>query len=147
MSTQLTISIELITFMQWVLKYKSDAFAAFIAQTVDTDLREKLIALSQDTQITVSSNKLYETLSNFMRFIEHNLQISGHSDDSFLAARRSKKKARGSRAGSHRHHAPNCTAHQKEVDMNEIQSIQSPTQRVLYEALFNSETNSESGVN
>ncbi len=140
MSTQLTISIELITFMQWVLKYKSDAFAAFIAQTVDSDLREKLVAISQNTQPTVSSDKLYETLSNFVRFIEYNLELTNPADDSFIATRQPKKKTR-----THRHHAAKCAEHTT-AQVNEIQSIQSPTQRILYQALFTNENNSESGV-
>ena len=40
MSTQLTISIELITFMEWVLTHKSDIFAAFMRDAIDAELRE-----------------------------------------------------------------------------------------------------------
>ncbi|MDQ5890151.1 MAG: hypothetical protein QG604_25 [Candidatus Dependentiae bacterium] len=142
MSTQLTISIELITFMQWVLTHKSDAFATFITDTIDAELKDKLALMASDKDITVSSDQLYETLSSFVRYIEHHIQATAH--DAEMPARRAKKKSKHRNSGTHRGHAQHCSM--RGAELSEVQSIQSPTQRVLYQALFSNEGGNEGNV-
>jgi len=129
MSTQLTISIELITFMKWVLKHKRDAFAQFIQDSITPELAHNLKELAQDTTITVSGDELYQTLSTFMQYLEAHVQRSAQQTSSLTEHNRgtcrNPRHAHGRRRGS---------------DVStELQSIESPIQRVLYEALLNGE--------
>lgn len=71
MAAHLTISLELITFMKWVLEHKQEAFAHFIEASLAPELRNLL--LYADNSADVSSEDLYETVNNFLGFIEHSM--------------------------------------------------------------------------
>lgn len=75
MAAHLTISLELITFMKWVLEHKQEAFARFIHTTLDPKLREDLLCMT-DGNGDVSSEELYETVNNFLGFIEESMAHS-----------------------------------------------------------------------
>ena len=135
MSTQLTISIELITFMEWILKHKSDVLSSFISHAVDDNLKKKLVAISANKELTMSNDDLYTTLSHFVRYMEEcvNEQID------LNAAQEEWARSCTRRSSKHRHHSARCT---RKEPINETESIKSPTQRTLYQALARDESES-----
>ncbi len=140
MSTQLTISIELIAFMEWVLKHKSDIFMTFINTVIDTELRDKLTALSTNRELELENADLYTTLNNFVRYMESHIQQSiGTTEQVQEELGKSCKR----RSSTHQYHNARCTKRSK---FNESETIKSPTQRVLYQALTSNDNNSDSNV-
>ncbi len=124
--------------MKWVLKYKSDVFATFITESFTDELRENLTSLANAKDVDLSNDELYETLSTFVRYIEHNIQlnIKGESDTTRGNASGERSKKEKKSGGARRHHAHHCK--NQHTEFNEAQSIQSPTQKLLYQALFSS---------
>lgn len=141
MASQLTISLELITFMQWVLTQKSDVFAQFMNDSLDESLRAEIARLALDNDTAAPSTVLYETLSAFIYAMEQHIQgATGFQGTIRHEATPTKKPLRnGQRKRSHR-----CATRINEA--HEMASIQSPTQRILYEALFAHDGEKECGI-
>lgn len=141
MASQLTISLELITFMQWVLTEKSDAFAQFMNESLDASIRAEIARLAADADTAVPSTALYETLSAFIHAMEVHIQqtVGIKKSTSKKAVAQQKSPKNGQRKHAHR-----CATRVQEA--SDIASIQSPTQRILYEALFTQDGEKECGV-
>jgi len=140
MSTQLTISIELIALMEWVLKNKSDLFMEFINNVIDEPLRAKLITVTTNKEVELESADLYITLNNFIGFMEKHIQ---HSIGIPQQSQEELGKTCRRRSSTHQYHSARCTRKSK---FNEAETIKSPTQRLLYKALAGDESNSESTI-
>ena len=141
MSTQLTISIELIAFMKWVLEHKSEAFAEFIAHALDAQLQKELIHLMKNPKISIPTDELYETLSSFMHHIEktNNNQLAQDTLHPVVATMAERPKKR-------RIHKSRCASRSTNDFAQEAQAIESPTQRVLYQLLCKEELHSNPTV-
>jgi len=140
MSTQLTISIELITYMKWLLSHKREELTTFMRGTMTHDIEKELINLASQSNPESATDDLYEALSGFITALEDDLQSVVNPQG--ILPRRVKKSA--SRHSSPRRHAKNCVMREPSVN-EDIQSIQSPTQRLLYQALKDS-SKSDSNV-
>ena len=72
MASHLTISVELIAFMKWVLQKKQAALNTFLDQVMDQELRTELEQLVQ-SPVDVSSDELYAIVNNFLGHVEEQI--------------------------------------------------------------------------
>lgn len=109
MATQLTISLELIAFMQWVIQHKAEAFSNFMDKALDDEIREALAKLQADQSATLSSDELYSTLHNFLGSIEQHLEQSLEQSRHMVTRSSQQKKGQKhqKKQCSHAHHTPN----------------------------------------
>jgi hypothetical protein len=108
MATQLTISLELIAFMQWIIQQKEGAFSEFIDQALDETIRKRLVELQKDESISLSSEELYETLNGFLGVIEGHLELSLEQSRHLVSRQQphsSKAKAPRKKCKHHKKHA------------------------------------------
>lgn len=131
MSTQLTISIELIAFMEWVLKYKRDHLNEFISHMIDDDLKEQIALITADREAALSSNDLYMTLNDFIRHMEECINEEVAQEELAQTCTR--------RSSKHRRHTHRCT---RKSAINETETIKTSAQRTLYHALTRDESES-----
>ena len=131
MSTQLTISIELIAFMKWVLQHRSESLHEFITHCLDPELQKEIISLVKSGKTAAHhTDDLYEALSGFMHAMEQAIhtQLNLEQAHPILSAKPSARRQKTHRKDC----ASRTTAHAIE---EEVQAIESPTQRMLYQSL------------
>jgi hypothetical protein len=136
MSTQLTISLELITFMKWVLEHNKELLTQFMKEACDPELQAILAAVSDDQSISLPANDMYETLNTFIRHMERIL----HAQYSSGQVRNETKKRT-------RKHKKSCAGATRIKELpQETYVIESPTKRTLYQSLCDEESPHESTV-
>jgi hypothetical protein len=72
MTTQISLSLELVYLINWMLTHQRSQLSALIKQAVAQGLLEELSALDE-VETTQSADFLYATLTNFLDFLEKNL--------------------------------------------------------------------------
>ena len=69
MSNQLSLSFELICFMDWIIKNGKEKFRLLVKEAVNNDIANNLDSLFQEDSIKISNN-LYNTVLDFVIFLE-----------------------------------------------------------------------------
>lgn len=135
MSTQLTISIELIAFMKWVLEHKHEMLHQFMTHCLDPELEHTIRALVDNGGAPQKyTDDLYETLVLFVQSMETiiNTELNLQPAQAILEAHPGTKRTKT--------HRKNCAARAAEQSAStsgkdEALAIESPTQRMLYQSL------------
>jgi hypothetical protein len=72
MTTQISLSLELVYLINWMLTHQRAQLSAIVQQAVKQGLVEELSTL-EEVEHTQSADFLYATLTNFLDFLEKNL--------------------------------------------------------------------------
>lgn len=72
MTSHLTVSVELISFMKWILKHKKTEFSQLIKTSLQEGLRNEIMSVTHRQQ-DVSTEDLYEVVNTFLAFIEDDI--------------------------------------------------------------------------
>lgn len=75
MSSHLSISVELIAFMKWLLEHKRPALNSFLASVLDKDIRAELIHIMHEPE-QFSGEQLYDIVNTFLGHIEEEVMSS-----------------------------------------------------------------------
>jgi hypothetical protein len=136
MSTQLTISLELITFMKWVLEHNKELLTHFIKDSCDPELQAILATVTDDQSISLPAADMYETLNTFIQHMERTLHTQYASQTTQKTIKKTAKK-----------HKKNCAGATRIQNIpQETYVIESPTKRALYQSLCSDESPHESTV-
>jgi|GEM_PF-4027033 len=88
MTSHLTVSVELISFMKWVLKHKKSELSSLVSLAIRDGLKEKINDAARVAQ-HVPPEELYKVVNTFLGFIED--EITGHLAKSFFHSDRNTK--------------------------------------------------------
>jgi|GEM_PF-2748498 len=137
MSTQLTISLELITFMKWVLQHNKKLLTQFIQEACDPELQAILSTITNDQSLSLPPADMYDALNTFIRHMEQTLnhQYAAHANHATKKSSRPRKHKKHCAGATRIHEIP-----------QETYVIESPTKRALYQSLCSDESPHESTV-
>lgn len=72
MASHLSISVELIAFMKWVLHNKKGALNAFLRQALDAEIRAEILSIMHESR-DLSGDELYQIVNSFLGHIEEQI--------------------------------------------------------------------------
>ena len=79
MASHLSISVELIAFMKWVLHNKKGALNAFLRKALDSEIRAEILSIMHESR-ELSGDELYQIVNSFLGHIEEQIMTQVEND-------------------------------------------------------------------